>query len=277
MNVLTGISLITAFFAGMVALFAPCCITFLLPSYLANIFREKSRVLWMTVVFGAGIATVLVPTAVGIRAIGRIFQQYHTQTYVAGGLFMILLGVMELTGKKITLPMLNLTVDLNKRHDAWSVYILGIFSGLTTSCCTPVLAGVLTLSFLSPTFLSAGLAGLSYVFGMVVPLVVMALLLEKINWRELPKLRTATLRMGKKSILASDAIAGFLYITVGIVFSALAVTGRVSMGSQQSVNEMLGPALGVVRALRAVPNAEYIFGIVLIAAIAYTIWKGRKP
>src|SRR3972149_6739603 len=176
-KLITSISLISSFFGGMVALFAPCCITFLLPSYLANVFREKGRVVWMTLIFGLGIATILVPTALGIRAVGLLFQTYHTQTYVIGGLFMIALGTMELTGKKITLPMLNLTIDLNKRHDPWSVYLLGIFSGLTTSCCTPVLAGVLTVSFLSPSLLWAALAGLSYVFGMVVPLVVLALLL----------------------------------------------------------------------------------------------------
>src|SRR3989344_8228697 len=78
MNLINSISLITSFAGGVVALFAPCCITFLLPSYLANIFREKSRVVWATLVFGLGIATVLVQTALGIRAIGQIFQQYHT-------------------------------------------------------------------------------------------------------------------------------------------------------------------------------------------------------
>src|SRR3990172_7454946 len=112
MNIINSISLITAFFGGMVALFAPCCITYLLPSYLANIFRSKTNVVAMTIIFGLGIATVLVPTALGIRAIGNFFQNYHTQTYVVGGIFMILLGAMELTGKKFTLPMLNFTVDL---------------------------------------------------------------------------------------------------------------------------------------------------------------------
>src|SRR3989344_9143494 len=106
-TLLTSISLITAFAGGMVALFAPCCITFLLPSYLANVFREKTGVIWMTLLFGIGIATILVPVALGIRAIGSFFTQYHTIVYVAGGAFMILLGLMELTGTKITLPMIN--------------------------------------------------------------------------------------------------------------------------------------------------------------------------
>lgn len=261
MNLVTGISLITAFFGGMVALFAPCCITFLLPSYLANIFREKGRVIWMTLIFGLGIATVLVPVALGIRAVGQIFQQYHTQTYVIGGLFMILLGVMELTGKKITLPMLNLTIDLNKRHDPWSVYLLGIFSGLTTSCCTPVLAGVLTLSFLSPNFLWAALAGVSYVAGMVVPLVILALLLERVNWQNMMKLRGKT----------ADMIAGILYIFVGITFSVLALTGRITMGTERPFIE--GP---VVVFLRSIPGGEFIFAALLGIGVFFLFKKGKK-
>ncbi len=275
MNFITGVSLITAFFGGMVALFAPCCITFLLPSYLANIFREKGRVVWMTLIFGLGIATVLVPVALGIRAIGLLFQNYHTQTYVIGGLFMILLGVMELTGKKITLPMLNLTIDLNKRHDPWSIYLLGIFSGLTTSCCTPVLAGVLTVSFLSPSLLWAGLAGLSYVFGMVVPLVVLALLLEKVNWAKLPQLRTRTVKIGGKTILISDAVAGFLYIAVGIIFSVLAISGRITMGMEQPLETSLGIFWRLVRWLRGIPFGELGFGVLLFIALVVLIKKGR--
>jgi len=276
MSIIAGVSLITAFFGGMVALFAPCCITFLLPSYLANIFREKGRVVWMTLIFGLGIATVLVPVALGIRTVGLLFQNYHTQTYVIGGLFMIMLGVMELTGKKITLPMLNLTIDLNKRHDPWSIYLLGIFSGLTTSCCTPVLAGVLTVSFLSPSLLWAALAGLAYVFGMVVPLVVLALLLEKVDWKKLPQLRTKTVTIGTKSILVSDAVAGFLYIAVGITFSVLAISGRIAMGMEQPLETSLGIFWGLVRWLRTIPYGEFVFGILLLIALYLLIKKGRR-
>lgn len=257
MTILNSISLITAFAGGMVALFAPCCITYLLPTYLANIFREKTRVVWATIVFGAGLAAVLVPTALGIRTIGTIFQQYHTQTYVVGGAFMILLGIMELTGKKITLPMLGLTIDLNKRHDPWSIFLLGIFSGLTTSCCTPVLAGILTLSFLSPTFLWAGLAGLSYVLGMLVPLVVIALFLERFQWSKFSFLRGKT-----------DAIAGVIFILVGITFTVLALTGRITMGHEKGLEQTLGNSLmNVVRWMRGVPGSETIFALIIIITI----------
>ncbi|OGG29382.1 hypothetical protein A2973_02265 [Candidatus Gottesmanbacteria bacterium RIFCSPLOWO2_01_FULL_49_10] len=261
----------------MVALFAPCCITYLLPSYLANIFKEKDRVVWMTVVFGLGIATILVPTALGIRAIGQVFQQFHTQTYVVGGLFMILLGVMELTGKKITIPMIHLTIDLNRHHDPWSVYLLGVFAGITSSCCTPVLAGILTLSFLSPTFFWAGLAGLSYVFGMVVPLVVLALLLEKINWSRIPLFRKKTIGIGTKQVLLTDVFAGILFIVVGIIFSILALTGRITMGTEQPIEQTMGVGLmNIVRVLRSIPGSEVLFALLLITIIGYIVKRRRS-
>lgn len=280
MNFINSISLITAFAGGMVALFAPCCITFLLPSYLANIFRQKNRVVEMTLLFGLGIATILVPTALGIRAIGAIFQEYHTQTYVIGGVFMILLGLMELTGRKITIPMIHLTIDLTKRHDPWSVYLMGVFSGITSSCCTPVLAGILTLSFLSPSFFWAGLAGLFYVFGMVVPLVVMALILEKINWMKLPQLRSKTLKIAGKHILATDAIAGILFILVGITFTILALTGNITMGQALPLEQMMGTGVAnVVRVIRGIPGSEVLFALFSIAFIIYIgrySWQRRR-
>lgn len=275
-TMLQSISLITAFFGGMVALFAPCCITYLLPSYLANIFRSREKVMWMTVVFGLGIATILVPTALGIRAIGQLFQNYHTQTYVLGGIFMILLGLMEITGRKITIPMINLTIDLTRRHDPWSVYLMGVFSGITSSCCTPVLAGILTLSFLSPSFFWAGLAGVSYVFGMVVPLVVMSLILEKINWARLPQYKNKTILVAGKHVLITDAFAGIIFILVGITFMILAVTGNITMGSEQPIEQTIGVGLmNVVRWIRTVPGSEAMFAVGILLTIGYII-KRRK-
>jgi cytochrome c biogenesis protein CcdA len=268
-SLLTSISLITAFADGMTALFAPCCITYLLPTYLGSIFREKSRVVWATLVFGLGLASVLVPTALGIRAIGAIFQEYHTQTYVFGGAFMILLGIMELTGKKITLPMFNRTIDLNKRHDPWSIFLLGVFSGLTTSCCTPVLAGILTLSFLSPTFFWAALAGVSYVLGMLVPLVVIAFLLERFHWGNLSFLRGKT-----------DAIAGIIFIIVGSTFIALALTGRIAMGEELPLEQTMGTGLmDAVRWVRMAPGSEILFAFFMIGIIILSMIKfiRRRP
>ena len=71
METLIIASLITAFIAGMAALFAPCCITVLLPSYLGSIFREKRKILLMTFVFFLGILTVFLPLGLGAAGLGK--------------------------------------------------------------------------------------------------------------------------------------------------------------------------------------------------------------
>ena len=61
-DLLTTGSVLAAFFAGGVALFAPCCIVFLAPSYLAVAVKNRRwRLLPLTFVFAAGLALVLVP------------------------------------------------------------------------------------------------------------------------------------------------------------------------------------------------------------------------
>lgn len=275
MNLINTVSLITAFFGGMVALFAPCCITFLLPNYLANIFRSKTNVLLLTIIFGLGIASILVPTALGIRAVGQFFQNYHTQTYIFGGAFMILLGLMELTNKKIALPMLNLSIDLNTHQNPAAVYLLGVFSGLTSSCCTPVLAGILTLSFLSPNFFWAGLAGISYVFGMVVPLVVLALLIDRVDWKKITKIKGKTIKIAYREILVTEALAGIIFIVAGIIFIILALSGQITMGTAEPLEQTLGNTLmNLVRFLRAIPGSEFVFAIFVIICIIFIIKKG---
>lgn len=76
--VTTG-SVLAAFFAGGVALFAPCCIVFLAPSYLAVAVKNRRwRLLPLTFVFAAGLALVLVPITVGVSLVAASIANYHT-------------------------------------------------------------------------------------------------------------------------------------------------------------------------------------------------------
>ena len=55
-------SILAAFFAGSVALFAPCCIVFLAPSYLAGAVKNRRwRLLPLTFLFAAGEAGLVKP------------------------------------------------------------------------------------------------------------------------------------------------------------------------------------------------------------------------
>src|SRR3989338_6221068 len=101
-------SLIAAFAAGMVALFAPCCITFLLPAYLGGVFKEKEKVLLMTLVFGLGIFIVMMPAVLGVALLSKALFIYHDTIYFIGGL--VMLATALVTFLDIKLPMPNTSV-----------------------------------------------------------------------------------------------------------------------------------------------------------------------
>ena len=192
---LLGASVVAAFVAGSVALFAPCCITVLLPAYFASAFHQKERMLAMTIVFFAGIAVILVPVGLGAGFLTQIFGQYHNPLYVAGGILMILLGGASLAGKRLVhvkLPFRAPALDVKR---PWSVFLLGVFSGAATSCCAPVLAGVMTLAVLSGSFWNAVIVSIAYVFGMTVPLFVSAYFYDRWNLRESLLMRGATVKI----------------------------------------------------------------------------------
>ena len=117
-SALLGPSVLGGFLGGIVALLAPCCITVLLPSYFAATFTSLSSLIRMTFLFAAGIGVVILPIALGLSALSQFFSRYHTLLFLAGGLFLVVLGVMTLRGRGFELPFLRapaLTRDLVPR------------------------------------------------------------------------------------------------------------------------------------------------------------------
>lgn len=220
-------SLIVSFIAGTIALAMPCCFSVLLPSYFGSAFRRRSAILGMTLVFGAGIATVVLPIALAANTLGTFFGQQHKAIFAAGGFLMILLGMLSLWGKGI-MPQLNLPVDLSKTSVA-SVYTLGVMGGIATSCCAPVLAGLAVLSVLASSMLATVLIGVAYVAGMLAPLVVAALVWDKRATKPNSLLSGKLLRFqlaGRPvAIHSSNLIAGLMFILMGAVTVGLGVTG----------------------------------------------------
>jgi cytochrome c-type biogenesis protein len=216
-----------AFVAGMIALAMPCCFSVLLPSYFAQSFKQKTRLVEMTVVFSMGIATVMLPLAFGITYVGRLFGTNHELIFVTGGFLMILIGFWTLWGRGM-LPRIEFPVDLKKVNVA-SVYTLGIFSGAATTCCAPVLAGVLILAALSASLLEGVLIGFTYVAGMVFPLFVIALVWGKYQSSEGHPLHGTIINLkffGREfSAHSSKLIAGLMFLAMGVVNVGVGLTG----------------------------------------------------
>jgi len=227
-----GGSLIAAVIAGAIALFAPCCISFMLPAYLANAFQNRRVLVAMTFLFAAGVATVILPIALGASLLRQVFAVGHPVIYVAGGVLLLGLAAYTLLGGQIHLPTPG-AQGSGAHAGPLSVYTLGVFSGITSSCCAPVLAGVIALSSAAPSFAVALGLGIAYVFGMVAPLFVISLLWERYDWRSnrLLRHRTFTYEIGgvRRTLsgtqLASGlllAVLGPMMIWVGLTYSSMA-------------------------------------------------------
>ncbi|AEI10668.1 cytochrome c biogenesis CcdA family protein [Cellulomonas gilvus] len=223
-ELLTTGSVIAAFLAGGVALFAPCCIVFLAPSYLAAAVKSRRwRLLPLTFVFAAGLALVMLPLTLGASVLAGAIAKYHQPLYIAGGLLMIALGVFALSGRMWSLPSFVRAPD-TARADTGSFFALGVFSGIASACCAPVLVGVMTLSALSANPAGGFVLGVAYVFGMVFPLFVMALLWDKarLNERQFLRARPVRLRVAGR-VIATNTVN--LVVAVGFFAMGIAIIG----------------------------------------------------
>lgn len=216
-SIFFGGSVIAAFVAGVIALFAPCCISVMLPAYFASSFQNRTVMVAMTFLFAAGIATVILPLVMGASVLRQLFTTQHTLIYVVGGLLMLGLAIYTLLGGQIHLPMPGGRAGGNA--GPLSVYSLGVFSGVASSCCAPVLAGVIALSSVASSFSLALGLGSAYVFGMVFPLFIISLLWEQFDWRSsrLLRPRAVTWHLGpvKRTISASNLASGLLLALMG--------------------------------------------------------------
>jgi cytochrome c-type biogenesis protein len=216
-SVFFGGSVLAAVIAGAIALFAPCCISVMLPAYFASSFQNRRLLVAMTFLFAAGIATVILPIALGASVIRQLLTTQHTVIYVTGGALLLGLAIYVLLGGQIHLPMPGRRAG--GKTGVLSVYSLGIFSGMASLCCAPVLAGVIALSSVASSFWLALGLGAAYVFGMVAPLFVIALLWERYDWRasRLFRPRSFPLRLGpfRRTITATNVASGLLLILIG--------------------------------------------------------------
>lgn len=216
-SIFFGGSVIAAVVAGSIALFAPCCISVMLPAYFASSFHNRRLLVAMTFVFAAGVATVILPIAMGASLVRQLLIEEHRVIYVGGAALMLGLAAYTLFGGQIHLPMPGRRAG--GRGGAAGVYSLGVFSGVASSCCAPVLAGVVALSGIASSFWLAIGLGAAYVFGMVTPLFIIALLWERFDWRasRLFRPRVLTWRLGplRRSITGTSLASGLLLALMG--------------------------------------------------------------
>lgn len=274
-TVLFQTSLIAAFVAGMVALFAPCCITFLLPAYLGGVFKEKEKVLLMTLVFGLGIFVVMLPAVLGVALISKLTFRYHDIIYILGGIVMLLVSVVTFLGLKLPMPSFSGASQQGK-PDIFSVFTLGIFSGITSACCAPVLVGILALTFLSPNFFGALSIGGVYVLGMITPLLLISLFLnDKMPKFSILRRPIATITIFGRYIplILSNIIGSLVFFATGVLILILSYKGSLSSENMEVFTKTI---TNTAEWINTMLGNNLILNIVFVAAIVFFLYKISK-
>lgn len=279
-ELLLSSTLLASFLGGVVALLAPCCVSVMLPAYFASAFRRRSRIVAMTLLFALGVATVILPIALGATALSRVIAGQHTVVFSVMGLLMLLGGLAMLAGWKFALPMIPIRVGAG--GSIGSVYALGAFSGIASACCAPVLVGVVAVSGAVSSFPAALAVGVAYVFGMVAPLAVLALLWDRHQWGHSSILSGRTLTIGwgrfRRAVPLATALSGILLVAMGALTLVLAVRGpaMATDGWQVRMTAALNHASSSLqRAIDWVPG--WLTAAVVTAALAGFVYAAVRP
>lgn len=234
----------------------------------------------MTFVFFAGIAVVLIPIGLGAASLAMVFQNFHQQLYIAGGLFMIFLAILSLSGRGMAiLPMPKFSSRISA-SDPKSVFLLGVFSGAATSCCAPVLLGAVTLAVLSGVFWKALIVTFAYVFGMTFPLFIIAYFYDRFNLANsrIIQGKVLQIKIGSKTypIHSASLLSTAIFSIMGVILLVLSTRGGYWAPSYQI---KIGDALNkwsenALKVLASVP--DLIWGIIIVGVFLFFLYRMKK-
>jgi cytochrome c biogenesis protein CcdA len=236
--------------------------------------NRKWKQLPLTLVFAAGIAVVLLPVMLGFGILSNTLQRWHTPLYYLGGVLLIVLGVLAFLGRSWHMPSFVRSPGLERGGDTGGMFLLGIFSGVASSCCAPVLAGVMTLSALSKSLVGSTVLGFAYVFGMSFPLFLIALFWDRFNLGEKRFLRAKPVNLeiaGKK--IATNTIniaAAAAFWVMGVIVLILAANGNTTAtpGFQRATGRWLTSFLLRTETwLKPIPEPILVAALFAVAAL----------
>jgi cytochrome c biogenesis protein CcdA len=216
----------------------------------------------------------MMPAVLGVALLSKALFEYHNYIYYAGGL--VMLGVAAIAFLGLKLPMIQLPGRDTSKTDPLSIFILGIFSGITSACCAPVLIGILALTFLSPNFFGALAIGGMYVLGMVTPLLIISLFLQgRVSKFQL--LRKPVMKfifLGKERIITmSNFIAGWIFLITGLLILFLNATGKLGMGGTDGFTKTVQNASYVVNQL---VGGNILLNSIFVLIVIFALYKIAK-
>lgn len=224
------VGLVAAVLAGVLTLLSPCSVM-LLPAFFATAFGDPRRLLSHTLVFYAGLASVLAPLGIAAASLGQALAEHRTAIVTVTGLALIGTGCWQ----ALALRLPGRAAAPARSTSALSIYLLGTVYGVSGACSGPLLGAVLAYAAFGAGPGYGGLLMLFFAAGMAIPLLVLALV-----WTRLPAARRAVrprpLRLGPVRTTWSQAAGGLVTAAIGVALlltdGFAEVAGVSSVGTQ---------------------------------------------
>ena len=216
------VSVLIAFFAGLLSFVSPCVLP-LVPSYITYItgasFKDltdedtRKKLKWTTVshsvLFILGFSTVFIAMGASASFIGRILSEYQTWITKIGGALIILLGIHFVLQ---IFPFLQIEkrIHFEKKSLGYvGSFLVGIvFAAGWTPCIGPILSAILIYASTSKNFSTGIMLLAAYSLGLGVPFFLASLAFN---------LFLSAFDKVKRYMQVVIFISGFFLIAIGIL------------------------------------------------------------
>jgi len=266
-----SISFFIAFIAGILNILSPCILPFL-PAYFSYTFKEKKNITWMTGIFFLGFSLVFVTMGAIVGFVGDQTLAVIQKGWLVSiaGVFMIILGVISLRGKKICSYLESYK---GCKNDTPGTFLFGMFFAIGwTACLGPILAGILGIGAILGNIWYAMLLLFFYSLGNFVPLFILSIFYDKSSISKSKFLQGKIISFslaGKKfHVHSTNLISGILFIAIGVVL--LVYRGTAVFNSW----DIFGTKTYFYSIQRQLMVWKYsnILGIVLFIAFLVLLW-----
>jgi cytochrome c biogenesis protein CcdA len=224
---LVEVSLLAAFFGGVLSLLSPCS-ALLLPAFFAYAFSGGGELVWKTGLFYLGLAATLVPLGMGVSAVSALFYGHRAALIAISGALLIAFGSLQLLGRGFTAGPLARLRSRIRGDSAGAVFALGAVYGFAGFCSGPILGAVLTVAAASGGAARGALLLAVYAAGMAAPLFLLALFWDRLDLGSRRWLRGREISVGKLRLHTTNVVSGAMFILLGTLFIAYEGTSALS-------------------------------------------------
>jgi cytochrome c biogenesis protein CcdA len=211
-----------AFVGGGLALLSPCS-ALLLPAFFAYAFPSRGQLVVRTGVFYLGLLTLFVPLGLGLGALGSLFLAQRAELSIVAGVLLVAIGGFQLAVGGLELPgagrLQGRTLGISGESFA-ATYVLGLVYGIGGFCSGPLLGGVLTIAGASGGAVQGAILLALFAAGMAAPLVLLALLWDRLGASGRGRLRGREVQLGPFRRHITVVVSSLLFIGLGIAFIA---------------------------------------------------------